>query len=485
MSTSSQTIATSVGEVRLTPSNLGDSRGVDVEQATSLGLTLAGSSTQLASLSTVGGTTFVEDTGKSPGAHVVRVGGLAVLSENDSIVSDGASTSQTLQQSAGSGLIRPAGAEDNNLLVTGFEAAEGFSTGFIGSQSGWSFAADNTVQPIISAVNPQSGSQQLRIEHDPALGEVSVGAFSPNLGTLAAGHYSLSVDVAISATGGAAHYVIAQAPSQSLKSAEVLFWYSGDIYVLDDPGGGLQYVDTGANWTVGSYENLIIDVDANANTINYSYAGVPIYTGVVWGGTSFEQVILRGNNRNDLAIADFDNLVVQDLSGDLPNLLPLQYPSWNSVIPIGIAQLGGTDDHTYDGPYFDNQVLYFNRASLNDGLGLASQYSIHMEVTGSGGQKFDWNGLTTSSNFLTLLANDRAVGPLSPGTHTFKLWVDYLDSAYETLETDNYYERTITVLPAGGMAEQPVTAEPLGVSEGISWFQVNGTITDASDEQLY
>ena len=50
---------------------------------------------------------------------------------------------------------------DDVLYTVGFESAEGYSTGFIASQVGWSHFSNNTTQPVIATTHPGTGSQHL------------------------------------------------------------------------------------------------------------------------------------------------------------------------------------------------------------------------------------------------------------------------------------------------------------------------------------
>jgi len=148
--------------------------------------------------------------------------------------------------------------------------------------------------------------------------------------------------------------------------------------------------------------------------------------------------------------------------GFCPDLTPYQLSHWNDTIPIGITQLPWDEDHTYDGPFNDTQTLYFNWCSLNRGNETASNYTVHFEVSGTGGGSWDWPNLTSEPGSGVVLTNDQAVGPLSLGPHTFKVWVDYNNNvANECDETNNYYERTIDV-------------EETGEIHGCKWNDLNG-----------
>ena len=83
--------------------------------------------------------------------------------------------------------------------------------------------------------------------------------------------------------------------------------------MLDDPGTGLVFVDTGVDWIAGGYRDLPIDIDAGANTIDYYYGGSLIYSsqGGVFAGATTEQVVLMSDNwqLDEYGAGDFDNLV--------------------------------------------------------------------------------------------------------------------------------------------------------------------------------
>jgi hypothetical protein len=134
-----------------------------------------------------------------------------------------------------------------------------------------------------------------------------------------------------------------------------------------------------------------------------------------------------------------------------PDLVPYKPDFWNDRIPIGLTPLKASDAHSYTGPYYDTQTLYFNWASANQGEATAVGYAVRVEVTGVGGDTWNWPDITTESGWCTWLDPDLEVGPLSEGPHTFKLWLDYTNVVDEGAagEDNNYYERTITVLPGG------------------------------------
>ena len=144
-----------------------------------------------------------------------------------------------------------------------------------------------------------------------------------------------------------------------------------------------------------------------------------------------------------------DDIVIQKDVTALPDLTPNQPANWNNRLPIGITQLGWADAHSYSGAYLDDQVVYVNWEDFNQGTAAAGSHTVRLEVTGTGGGAWSWNIASTSPGGWAKLTNDLGVGPLSAGSHTFKIWVDYGGTVAESNEGNNYYERTIAVGTSG------------------------------------
>jgi hypothetical protein len=143
-----------------------------------------------------------------------------------------------------------------------------------------------------------------------------------------------------------------------------------------------------------------------------------------------------------------DDVVLQKYTSGQPDLTPYQPSNWNDTIPIGTTQLNGTNAHAYNGTFYDNQTVYFNWASINQGSADAGGYRVHLEVTGTGGNSWDADLSSDPVNQYWLWTQDQPVGPLAAGPHTFKMTVDSLSQVAESNENNNYYERTITVTTA-------------------------------------
>jgi len=193
----------------------------------------------------------------------------------------------------------------------GFEAAEGYSLGPLNGQVGWTTFAANPDIPIVWNTNPATGAQHIVLSGDPAAGSGTyLGGFSPDLGAVPVDVGEVTVNVFISAGGGANYLVNAQAPSQGLTTWRVEYDWNGNIFISNDLGSGFEMVDTGVPWVPGVYHALRVVVDPVGNTIDYFIDGSPLYSGVLPGGTAVEQVVLLHDNWNIDDYGLFDDLYI-------------------------------------------------------------------------------------------------------------------------------------------------------------------------------
>jgi hypothetical protein len=197
--------------------------------------------------------------------------------------------------------------------------------------------------------------------------------------------------------------------------------------------------------SLGEWSNLSRDPNGIPN--NYLYInGLNAVDVSAYGG---QQIMLKFYAQTD--DSSYTTFRIDDVSltatvPGVPDLTPYQPANWNNKIPIGTSRLGLNDAHSYSGSYFDNQTLYLNWASYNQGNAAAGAYMVHVEVTGTGGGSWNWSIPSTAIGQWYASTLDQAVGPLVAGSHTFKVWVDYNGTVDEgSNEGNNYYERTITV----------------------------------------
>ena len=110
--------------------------------------------------------------------------------------------------------------------------------------------------------------------------------------------------------------------------------------------------------------------------------------------------------------------------------------------------MGYASAHNYSGAYYDNQTLYFNWDSINQGTAAASGYRVHVALSGAGTGSWDWTGQSTAAGYSTYLTTDQSFGPLVAGTYTLTVWLDYDGTVSESNEGNNSYSRTFTVTAA-------------------------------------
>lgn len=220
---------------------------------------------------------------------------------------------------------------------TGFENSSGFVVGPIEPQNGWTASGVNLPFASISTANPYSGTQHLRLIRNTAAGQgVNQLVLSPTNPSPANTASTVYMKLNISNDGGADYHVIGQAPSQAFLSWRIVFSWSGDaagdpghIYILDDIGAGLEFVNTGVLWTENAYKELRVDFNPVGAQIDYYYDGVLIYSGGLVAGTAVEQVgALHDNFQLGGETCDIDAISVQTF-GEPP--VSVQTKTWSQV----------------------------------------------------------------------------------------------------------------------------------------------------------
>ncbi|MBX3357911.1 MAG: hypothetical protein KF745_05740 [Phycisphaeraceae bacterium] len=242
--------------------------------------------------------------------------GAASVASADFTRSHGPISTAAFTSGQSSGALRGPG-----NFFAGFETAEGYVVGPLDGQLGWATAPAATATQSVTTANPYAGNQNFRMVNNAGNPNgTNQLAFSPVLGVFAGGQSETSMQINLSNDGGADYDVVGQAPSQALLTWRVKFSWTdangtgpGTIFILDDLGGGLGFVDTGVAWNTGAYTELRVLTDSVADTITYFYGGAPLYTGVagIFAGTSVEQVVMLNDNfQLPGETGDFDNVSV-------------------------------------------------------------------------------------------------------------------------------------------------------------------------------
>jgi hypothetical protein len=166
--------------------------------------------------------------------------------------------------------VLTAAAQDDEF---GFEAGEGFAVGPINGQQGWAA----TSAPAISALQPDSGAQHLRITSSATRPLV----FSPDLATGAGRYSSVSARLRISQiTNGSNWQFQPQDSPSGVLAAQVIFdrAVARPIRVLEFNGGTAALVDTVGVWPVDQYFQFEMVFDRQDQTLQLCLDGASIYS---------------------------------------------------------------------------------------------------------------------------------------------------------------------------------------------------------------
>ncbi len=184
---------------------------------------------------------------------------------------------------------------------TGFEAADGWVTGFVcgppffscaninencevgdpNPDTGWYLArtAQSCSEPHIDTVHAQTGTQHLRFTQDPALcqglaDDCTLTAYTPDLGSQVIGPTTVSFDVASGAAGSLLRH---QAHNRGSQTTEVELVAGATIRIIDMRDFTVS--DTGVPVALeGVYKNFRIELDPCGNRADYYYDSVLIHT---------------------------------------------------------------------------------------------------------------------------------------------------------------------------------------------------------------
>jgi hypothetical protein len=223
------------------------------------------------------------------------------------------------------------------VLSTSFETFESFVVAPLEPQNGWTASGTNAPWASVSALSPAVGAQHVRMVKDPAAGQgVSRIIFSPLAAVAPNSPSQVKMLIDLSNDGGSDYDFFGQAPSQGFITWRVKFSFAdaggagpGTIFILDDLGIGPEFVDTGVIWTENAYQELKVQFDPAAGEIRYFYGGVQIYTGVIYAGTSVEQIgALNDNYQLAGETADVDAVVWIDTPSDP---VPVRNASWGRI----------------------------------------------------------------------------------------------------------------------------------------------------------
>ncbi|MEM6338057.1 MAG: T9SS type A sorting domain-containing protein [Bacteroidota bacterium] len=314
-------------------------------------------------------------------------------------------------------------------IDTGFEAPA-WSTGSC-VQNGWTRFSAGSGETVLAGTG-MGGAQHVRFDSDSGVGTgSSLGCFSPEVNTAGEAITRTTVDVNVSAQGGADYYVFAQNPSTSSSVGAVNFDWQGDIDVFDYSVSG--YVDSGLTWTGGTTYNITIEVEvgtaAKAPGVRYYVDGNLVFTSVLNPNSlndGITQVVLYHDNWQDTDIGDMDNFTCCSV----PAVLPVELTAFDAVVQ-------GTD-----------ALLTWATASETDNAGFAVE-RLALDVAGgvvAGSEWIEVAFVEGAGTVETPQSYAFRVADLTAGTHQFRLKQVDFDGAFEYSEIVE-----VTVVPEQGV----------------------------------
>jgi hypothetical protein len=154
-------------------------------------------------------------------------------------------------------------------------------------------------------------------------------------------------------------------------------------------------------------------------------------------------------------------ILILKISQAQANLTPYQPAGWDNKIVLSTV----TGTNTSASSIYSDQTIYLDWAvAYNGSVNISQNFNNFLEIDGECYTDSIISGIKANS-LISIV--DVVIGPLSAGSHTFKIVVDALNSVTETNETDNQYSRTITILQCTVPAK-PSLSGPFDLCKGSS-----------------
>lgn len=188
-----------------------------------------------------------------------------------------------------------------NAQTTSFEFEEGFATGLLNNQNGWTIAGATMPAANVSIVDTDAsaGANSLQVIGTNTQSQTLIGVYSPDY-AITGSQVTVSQDVLIPALGGSDTYIDALDVEgvDLYLTSRVIFDWQGNVVILEGiVNGAASYVNHGT-YTAGEWMTLTVNYDFTANTIDYLINGTSIYSGAVYNGIQTDRLAFRYDNYN-------------------------------------------------------------------------------------------------------------------------------------------------------------------------------------------
>ena len=252
------------------------------------------------------------------------------------------------------------GIPDNLVYQTDFNFIPGSEQATVEFQAlnQWSaWPRDDSSGFILSNNDPNSEPRNLRLTpRDGLASNRLTGVVAPFFGPLTSQGYSISMDLKLPQlnTDNQFHILIEE-PSRDNLTAWI--WFDdGNIIVRNRiTPEGLDFLNTGANYTPNQYFNFEIRTDPLNQSIQYLIDGVVIFNGNLFEGSAPERILLAHLNHQTADVFEIDNFYVSTLS--TPDFPRFQFRKESGGIAAGssaeitfdvIADRAGYDTYEFD-----------------------------------------------------------------------------------------------------------------------------------------
>ncbi|MFC1552551.1 C10 family peptidase, partial [Candidatus Latescibacterota bacterium] len=216
----------------------------------------------------------------------------------------------------------------------------------------------------------------------------------------------------------------------------------GSFYVIENNGGSnLEITDISIDKTwleVTPPESLPISIPSGEN-IHVEYEITD------WNSVTYPEedavVLITSNDPDESPVSV--TITAHKNPPSLPNLAVFDQAGWDDTIVV--SSVGGT--HT-DGPdLLEGQTMYIDMSFINDSdVNITGSFQNNILIDGEVVYTSTFNGLGPNTVF-----DDNDIELIAPsnGTYTIAVQIDKDDVIEEVSNADNYYERDITIGPAG------------------------------------
>ncbi len=226
------------------------------------------------------------------------------------------------------------------------------------------------------------------------------------------------------------------------------------VWVCDGSGNWSKVFSASGNQSASGWQSESIDLSA--------------YAGQTWLAISFDFDSDSSAVPSGAAGAWIDDVALTATTA-LPDLTPAAQSGWGDAVVLSPA----IGDYSDTATLYDNQPLYASWSVTNDG-GVAASTRFDTQLLIDGNYAGQWYSDSLDPDGFAS-TTDTPIGKLSAGTHTISIIADINNTITEADESNNRYDKTITVqagVPGGQLSDASelgaITAQPIDISSSLA-----------------